>query len=194
MRYNRNMTKSIQINDYPPGFSFFDEFITPHEEEVLITHLQKLDWQVIKMHGVVARRRVVHFGYDYTYDNRSVKPTSAPPDFLKFVMERAAKIMRVETKDLQEILITDYPEGAPIGWHRDAPMFEKIFGLSLLNSCIFKLRKQLADGQYIVYKAEIPPRSAYILEGPARTEWQHHIPPVKARRYSITLRTFYKNR
>jgi len=32
------------------------------------------------------------------------------------------------------------------------------------------------------------PRSAYLLSGPARTTWEHSIPPVTSLRYSITFR------
>ena len=31
--------------------------------------------------------------------------------------------------------------------------------------------------------------SAYVLSGPARTQWQHHIPPVTKERWSMTFRT-----
>ncbi|MDP9022354.1 MAG: alpha-ketoglutarate-dependent dioxygenase AlkB, partial [Actinomycetota bacterium] len=40
-----------------------------------------------------------------------------------------------------------------------------------------------------VFDLELPPRSAYLLSGPARSAWQHSIPPVKDLRYSITFRT-----
>jgi alkylated DNA repair dioxygenase AlkB len=33
------------------------------------------------------------------------------------------------------------------------------------------------------------PRSAYLLTGPARDEWEHSIPPMEELRYSITFRT-----
>ncbi|RVB52514.1 alpha-ketoglutarate-dependent dioxygenase AlkB, partial [Mesorhizobium sp. M7A.F.Ca.CA.004.06.1.1] len=32
-------------------------------------------------------------------------------------------------------------------------------------------------------------RSAYLMTGRSRTEWEHSIPPVDLHRYSITLRT-----
>lgn len=32
------------------------------------------------------------------------------------------------------------------------------------------------------------PGSAYVLSGPARSEWEHSIPPVDQLRYSITFR------
>ena len=37
--------------------------------------------------------------------------------------------------------------------------------------------------------APLAPRSAYLLSGPARREWQHSITPLETLRYSITFRT-----
>ena len=39
----------------------------------------------------------------------------------------------------------------------------------------------------------LEPRSAYVLTGPARTQWEHSIPPVKETRYSITFRTLRRS-
>ena len=36
---------------------------------------------------------------------------------------------------------------------------------------------------------EPEPRSAYVLTGEARQQWQHSIPPLRAPRYSVTFRT-----
>lgn len=36
------------------------------------------------------------------------------------------------------------------------------------------------------------PRSAYLLRGPSRTEWEHSIPPLETLRYSITFRTLVR--
>jgi alkylated DNA repair dioxygenase AlkB len=35
----------------------------------------------------------------------------------------------------------------------------------------------------------LAPRSAYVMQGEIRWQWQHHIPPTRQLRYSITLRT-----
>jgi alkylated DNA repair dioxygenase AlkB len=83
--------------------------------------------------------------------------------------------------------VTEYSEGATIGWHRDAPMFGVIVGISLLSACVFKLRRGDRTGTPI--NIELAPRSAYVLDGEARRDWQHSIPAVKRMRYSITFRT-----
>ena len=85
-------------------------------------------------------------------------------------------------------MVTEYEPGAPIGWHRDRPQFEDVIGISLASPCTFRFRRKKGAGwERASFIAE--PRSAYLLRGPARTEWQHSIPPVEALRYSITFRT-----
>ena len=37
--------------------------------------------------------------------------------------------------------------------------------------------------------AALAPRSAYLLDGPARTDWQHSITPGAELRYSVTFRS-----
>jgi hypothetical protein len=37
--------------------------------------------------------------------------------------------------------------------------------------------------------SKLLPRSIYILEGEARTMWEHNIPPLDALRYALTFRT-----
>ena len=39
------------------------------------------------------------------------------------------------------------------------------------------------------HDVELEPRSAYLIAGVARREFEHSIPPVAERRYSITFRT-----
>lgn len=89
------------------------------------------------------------------------------------------------------MLVTEYPPGAVIGWHRDAAAFDFVVGVSLLGSCQFKFRRGEGKARESVGLI-VEPRSAYILDGPARTQWQHSIPPTKTERYSITFRTLRK--
>jgi alkylated DNA repair dioxygenase AlkB len=72
-----------------------------------------------------------------------------------------------------------------------------VVGISLLSECTMQFRP------WPVKKSDAPsgskrskplaqvlaPRSVYVLDGAARSQWQHHIPAAKALRYSITFRT-----
>jgi len=94
----------------------------------------------------------------------------------------------VAPDELVEVLVQRYPEGAQIGWHRDAPNFGTAVGMSLLGPSRLRFRRATGDDRR-TFEVALAPRSGYVLAGPARTAWQHHIPPTKTLRYSITLRT-----
>lgn len=171
-----------------PEFPYIPEFLSTVEEEMLLKQLSQLAWKEVKMHGIIAKRRVIHFGLDYEYNTRSVKLTTPIPNYLKKFLQRAASFLTVGSEAIKEILITEYPPGAGIGWHRDAAVFgDKVFGISLLNPCVMKF-KPYKNGSEI-YKITLEPRSAYIIQDNLRWDWLHSISPVKKLRYSITFRT-----
>ena len=68
-------------------------------------------------------------------------------------------------------------------------MFGEVIGVSLLAECTFRLRRKLGAGWERASLA-LAPGSAYLLSGPARTEWEHSIPAVERLRYSLTFRNF----
>ena len=93
----------------------------------------------------------------------------------------------MKATELQQALVTEYQAGAGIGWHRDTAVFGDVVGISLAAPCVFRLRRKSGDTwERVSLTAE--PRSAYLLRGPSRTEWEHSIPDVDALRYSITFR------
>ncbi len=171
---------------FPEGFVYQPDFLTPDEERAVLSEIARLEFGEFVMRGVAARRRVVHFGWRYRPESTAVEEGPPIPPFLEPLRERGAGLARLPAREFVEALVMEYPPGAPIGWHRDAPMFGVIVGISLLGACRFLLRRQ-EGGERI--ELALPPRSAYVLAGAARSEWQHHIPPVKALRYSITFRT-----
>lgn len=164
---------------WPPGFEYFSDFISPEEEDFLIQFSKKLPWENYEMKGVVALRKVYHLGINY-------RPI---PDVLQSIISRGAKALNEPSEKIVHVLFTHYPKGAPIGWHRDAPMFGKILGISLGASCTMKL-KPYDPKVSPVRKIELARRSAYILSGESRWKWEHHIPAVKEERFSLTMRTF----
>jgi DNA oxidative demethylase len=141
------------------------------------------------MRGQVARRTVLHFGWDYDYDGWTIHPTTPAPPWLTALRDRCAEAGGIDPAALEQFLIARYPPGATIGWHRDAPMFgAPVAGVSLAGSCTMKFRRKVGD-DFEVWKQPLDPRSLYFLAGDARSKWQHSIPPAKELRYSITMRT-----
>lgn len=173
----------------PPGLTYLQDFITADEERQLVASLERLDYRQVVMHDTPARRTTAHFGWDYTYDSRQVTPADPMPDFLTELRRRAADLIDVSAHELAEVLVTRYPPGATIGWHRDAPMFgPSVVGVSLLASCTMRFRLRGGES-FRRYELQLEPRSAYVLGGLARLAWQHSIPPVSELRYSVTFRT-----
>ena len=91
-----------------------------------------------------------------------------------------------------QALVSRYPPGAGIGWHRDAPAFgDPVIGVSLLAVCRMRFQRTAGDERRL-FELELEPRSAYALSGSARWAWQHSIPAAKELRYSVTFRTLRK--
>jgi alkylated DNA repair dioxygenase AlkB len=145
------------------------------------------------MHGVVARRRVVQFGLRYSFDARALTEGPTLPAAFAFLQDRAAAFAGAVASDLSEVLVTEYRPGATIGWHRDAPPFGIVVGVSLASACRMRFRREAAD-DWERADQMLAPRSAYVLSGEARAVWQHSIPAVEQLRYSITFRTLRRGR
>jgi alkylated DNA repair dioxygenase AlkB len=159
------------------------------EERTLLAKLERLEFHEIHMHGVVAKRTARHFGVDYDYGRRAAVRGAEPvPEWLVPVREHAAGVAGVAPEELAEILVQRYPPGAPIGWHRDAPAFGIVVGISLGSAARMRFRRD-RGGVRTTFELVLEPRSGYVLAAEARTVWQHHMPPAKALRHSITFRT-----
>ena len=182
----------------PEGLVYEPEFLSPATERELIDAIAQLPFARVEMRGAVARRRTVHFGWTYGYESRTSEPGAPMPAFLLEVRERAADWAGLDAKELAEALVTEYTAGAPIGWHRDAPMFGEIIGLSLGAPCRMKFRPYVSPkdlggtsrpARKTTHQLELQPRSAYLMRGVVRRDYEHSIPPVEDLRYSITFRT-----
>jgi alkylated DNA repair dioxygenase AlkB len=171
----------------PEGFAYRENVITADEEQSLLEHVRRLPFREFEFQGYVGKRRVVSFGWRYDFNERVLHRVEDMPDFLLPLREAAARFAGLDPSALQHALVTEYGAGAGIGWHRDKAVFGDVVGVSLLSPCVFRLRRQSgATWERVSLTAE--PRSAYLLRGPSRTEWEHSIPAVDALRYSITFR------
>ena len=184
--------RSARALDPPAGLTYRPDFISIDDEARLLRDIDSLTFQEVRMKGVVARRTVIHYGWDYDYEGWKILPAEPPPEFLEPFISASAAAATVAREAIQQIMIARYPPGAAIGWHRDAPMFgSPVIGISLGSACTMYFRRKTDTG-FEVYKHLLEPRSLYILDGDARTKWQHSIPPAKELRYSISMRTLRK--
>ena len=189
------MPRSLFEVDVPAGFRYRDDFITVEEETSLAADIAGLEFSNFEMRGVVARRRVAFFGR--TYDTGGV--AAAPfPAFLIALRDKVAAWSGDGADAFAMALVNEYRPGAPIGWHRDAPQYGIVAGISLLSACRMKFRPYVSPRDHASGRAErrtathdvtLARRSAYLMTGDSRSAYEHHIPAVDGLRYSITLRT-----
>jgi alkylated DNA repair dioxygenase AlkB len=189
-------------NDSPlnalEGLKYHPEFIDPSNEAELLARVQTLPFREFEFHGYLGMRRIVSFGWRYEYSGRGeLKRAEEVPDFLLDLRRRAATFAQLEPELLQQVLVTEYRGGSGIGWHRDKPVFDQIVGISLLAPCVLRFRRKVmgnlkaagSRGKWERVNVLAEPRSAYLLEGPVRSEWEHSILRVEELRYSVTFRS-----
>jgi alkylated DNA repair dioxygenase AlkB len=169
----------------PEGLLYKPELLTVEDERKLLDVLTELRFDPIVMHGVAARRTARHYGRDYDYGSRTPKEGEPMPEWLLALRDRVAAF---HPGEYAEALVQRYPPGSTIGWHRDAPAFGDVVGVSLGGSARLRFQRGKGDERR-VWEIVAEPRSGYVLSGSARRSWQHSIPPTKGLRYSVTFRT-----
>ena len=173
----------------PEGFRYCSELLSEAEERALLAEIERLPFREFEFHGFSGKRRVVSFGWQYDFNDSKLRKAGSIPQFLLPVRDRAARFVGLDTHALEHVLVTEYSPGAAIGWHKDKGIFQEVIGISLLSPCIFRFRKNAGTGWQRA-SLRLGPRSAYLLRGPVRTEWEHSIPGVQRLRYSVTFRNF----
>jgi alkylated DNA repair dioxygenase AlkB len=177
----------------PEGFRYRDDVLTAQEERASVENFKALPFKPFEFHGYLGKRRIVSFGWRYDYAGRTLRQSAPLPDFLLPLRERAAEVAGLAGDLLQQALVTEYAPGAPIGWHRDKPEFGDVVAFSFLSPCRLRLRRRKDTG-WERWAVDVQPRSAYLMRGPARHDWEHSIPPLETLRYSLTFRTLLDGR
>ena len=171
----------------PEGLRYAEEFVSPAVEKTLVGHIAALQLQPFQFGQYEGKRRVASFGFRYDYTIRRLEEADPIPEWLSPIIEKVEAFGGPETR-IGQVLCTEYDVGVGIGWHRDKPHFDRVFGLSLESGCKFRFRRP-ADTKWERFSLDARPRSIYMMSGPSREVWEHSIPAVEARRYSITFRT-----
>lgn len=179
----------------PPGMRYQRDFLSVAEEQALIEFAASLPLKEMNYKGYTARRRVVSYGGRYDFSANRLESAAPLPAQLEPLRAKVAAWLGVAPQAFTQVLVAEYREGTPLGWHRDVPDFEDVAGVSLLGAGAMRFRPYPPDQpkRTDVLNIELEPRSIYLLHGPARWAWQHSVAAARTLRYSITLRTSRRN-
>ena len=172
----------------PEGLRYAPDVIAADAAARLVEVFAGLPFQAFDFHGFKGNRRIVSYGGRYDFSASRLEAAEPIPDFLLPARAAAAAFAGLEPEAIHHAMVTEYAPGAGIGWHRDRPEFDKVIGLSLVSEAVMRFRRRRDAGWE---RASLPlaPGSAYLLDGPARQDWQHSITPGEQLRYSVTFRT-----
>jgi DNA oxidative demethylase len=170
------------------GLRYEQEVIAKDDEQLFIEHLGHVELTPFRFHGWTGNRKTQSFGWRYDFDDASFAPADPIPNWLESLRTTAAEFAGLAPADFVHVLLARYDPGAGIGWHRDRDLFDKVVGISLNTPAMLRFRQRIGSG-FKRATLEVAPRSAYLLSGEARYEWEHSIVPGQALRFSITFRT-----
>lgn len=183
----------LSAENPPEGLTIAAEFITFDEEASLIESIDALPWDSRMS------RRVQHHGWNYDYKARKVDPAAylGPlPDWANLLGERLLSCgFLSELPD--QVIVNEYIGAQGITKHIDCPSCFRgaVVTISLNESWEMVFSRKNSLGEEEKFKALLARRSAAVLDGEARSRWQHEIPKrlteggvPRGRRVSITFR------
>ncbi len=170
------------------GLDYRDDFISAAEEGELVERLHELDLAPFRFQGWTGNRKTTSFGWRYDFDDASFTQADPLPVWLLPLRDNAAAMAGAAPDDFVHVLLARYDPGAGIGWHRDRPVFEQVVGVSLNTPARLRFRRRTPGG-FDRFSVDVAPRSAYLLSGQARHDWEHSVAPGEQLRFSITFRT-----
>ncbi len=178
----------------PSGLLYVPDFLTADEEASALTGIGALTLREARFREYFAKRRVAHFHTErdapyYEQGSADDVDHGPLPPWLVALRTRVAAYLAMPAAAFVHALVSEYRPGTPIGWHRDKPVYGIVAGLSLSGSGTMRWRPLAAQEAAHTVSLELAPRSLYVMRDAIRSDWQHSMPPMKALRHSITLRT-----
>jgi alkylated DNA repair dioxygenase AlkB len=151
-----------------PGLRYFPDFIDRAEHDRLLAASNSHGWQRHSERGVQI------YGYSYHRLKGGIYPVDGLPHW---AAEVALRLCRDGLMPYlaDQLIVNEYPTGAGIPPHVDAPAFDDtIVSVSLGSTCVM-LFTEAASGR--AEEMFLEPQSALVFAGEARHRWKHSIPP-----------------
>jgi len=172
-----------------PGLRYVPEYLGAAEHDQLLGILTGLGWQD------AGGRRIQFYGHWYDRAKGGVYHVGSLPDWAHALASRLRDDGLMPYL-ADQLIVTEYQPGQGIRPHVDAPVFDDVIvGVGLGSTCVM----EFARAAHSAFTLLVEPRSALVLSGDARRDWQHAIPAraddewqgltrPRARRVSLTFR------
>lgn len=162
------------------GLSLYGDFLTPENEQLLITRFSAGAPRNAKPRDT-NRQSVRRYGSDKSYGSYVLSATI--PDYLQALCDRLLETKLVSVLP-DSVSINEYLKGQRIAPHIDNPASGRVITVLSVESpaTMIFVRDQER------FAIELPPRSLVQLHDEIRSDWQHAIEPVSSRRYSLVFR------
>jgi alkylated DNA repair dioxygenase AlkB len=171
------------------GYAYEADFLSAAEEAGLLGEIRKLPLAAAEYKQYTAKRRIMSYGGRYDFSANRLHAAQPIAAFLHPLRNRVAEWTGVPAERFTHALVSEYAQGTQLGWHRDVANFELVAGISLNSAARMRFRRYPPQPRARSIAIELAPRSIYRLQGEARWDWQHSVPPTPSLRYSITFRT-----
>lgn len=172
----------------PPGFLYVDGVLAVETQAELIGFLKAVEFEAVTIRGNTARRTVRHYGRRYDYGSRTLRTVDPLPQFLEPLRDRAEELAGLAPGAIVEALVNYYPADAAIGWHTDAHVYRTVVGFSLGATARMQFRSG-PSGSREVFEQPLAAGSAYVMQGPSVSDWQHRVTEAEDDRFSVTYRS-----
>lgn len=172
-----------------PGLRTVEALVEPEEEALLIEAIDAAGLTPFQFGAFEGKRLTRSFGQHYDFTSHRLVEAEPLPNWLLPLRDKAAAFAGLAPEALVHVLLIRYDPGAGIGWHKDRPAFDQVIGVSLGSTTELAFRRRRDDGRFERRRLPLPPRSAYLLSGEARSHWEHGISSHSDLRYSITFRS-----
>jgi alkylated DNA repair dioxygenase AlkB len=173
----------------PDGWLYRDDFIDLAEEAALLAKFAAWSLTPAKYKTYTARREILSFGGSFDFATNTLQSAEPVPPELVPLRARIASWAGLVPEDFTQAVVAHYAPGTPLGWHRDVPNFEVIAGVSLCGFARMDFRRYPPRPRSDTLHADLAPRSAYLMRGAARWDWQHRVQASEGERWSVTFRT-----
>jgi alkylated DNA repair dioxygenase AlkB len=125
----------------PKGLRYYPGIIPPSVEHDLIERIVELPLVPFQFGAFEGKRRVASFGFKFDYTLKQLQEAEEVPEWLVSMVKKV-EAYRGPALKIKQVLCTEYDAGVGIGWHRDKPHFEEVFGLSLGSACKLRFRRK----------------------------------------------------